>query len=225
MYVDPSGYIREGGYYTINGVYGYYADPDAAEFGKNSDTYKILVDLGNRWTATSSQSQRDEYHDLAERARKNGRIGTPYMYGQNVIIQTLHNNADIGLKYRKVYDNAYDKNMLVEPYIWFVAIEFTYWNYKYDDTWRLPQAYLNNNNFDNNFDGIDLTLKNVRNWIPWIYFDGKLWSADKFSNMNLGYVGIKMGYDNELLLNFETKDEEGDIYAINYGISLAKRGR
>ena len=93
MYCDPSGFIRAPGY--VNGVWS--TNPDAYEFGENSDTYKIILDLTDRWYAASSQSDRNSIHYLAEDARRVARAGTPYMYGNEKIWAQLHANRDKAL--------------------------------------------------------------------------------------------------------------------------------
>ena len=93
MFIDPSGNIREAGY--VNGVW--CEDPDAYEFGNGSDTYKILTDLGNRWSS-GNNSEKTKYSTLAEKVRKLARDGTPVQYAQNKIINELHKNAKIAKK-------------------------------------------------------------------------------------------------------------------------------
>lgn len=74
------------------------------------------------------------------------------------------------------------------------------------------------------FDGEDMSIDNNKNWKPWIYFDGDIISADKFGNINLGYVGTKMGYSG-LKLNYGyTMDKDDGPYVI-YGIDMANQDR
>ncbi len=49
-------------------------------------------------------------------------------------------------------------------------------------------------------------------------------SADKFGNLNLGYVGYKMGFSKPMLINFATSGG-GDAEWIELGMNLAKNGR
>ena len=74
------------------------------------------------------------------------------------------------------------------------------------------------------FNGWDLDVDNNRNWRPWIYFEGKIWGADKIGNINLGYVGYLMGFRGIMLKNIDTMDKD-DAPAVNLGISLAQNGR
>ncbi len=64
----------------------------------------------------------------------------------------------------------------------------------------------------------------AKNWTACMYFDGMLMSADQFGNLNLGYVGKKMGFDGFLLKNPATTGG-GDKFWIQYGINMAERGR
>jgi hypothetical protein len=64
----------------------------------------------------------------------------------------------------------------------------------------------------------------AKNWTPWIYFDGMVFAADKFGNLNLGYVGYMMGYNGFQLINPATSGG-GDQEWIEYGIEMAKQGR
>ena len=86
-YKDPSGNQRDPGYY--NGVW--YYDPDAAEFGASSDTYKIINDCGNLWSSTSDIVARGRLHGIAEEARRFAREGIPYTYGVGLSIFGLRN--------------------------------------------------------------------------------------------------------------------------------------
>lgn len=65
---------------------------------------------------------------------------------------------------------------------------------------------------------------NARNWYNWIYFDEQLMGADKFGNLNLGYVGCLMGFSYFMLLNPATSGSGGG-YWVDYGIRMALNGR
>ena len=58
----------------------------------------------------------------------------------------------------------------------------------------------------------------------WIYFDGMIMGADKFGNLNLGYVGAMMGFSGVWLLNPATSGA-GDGFWVQYGIDMVNGGR
>lgn len=58
----------------------------------------------------------------------------------------------------------------------------------------------------------------------WMYFDGMLVSADKFGNINMAYVGVKMGLPYSVFQNFATTDKD-DAFWVQYGINMAEKGR
>ena len=91
------------------------------------------------------------------------------------------------------------------------------WDYKFNDNWRVPSSY--GTSFSDS-----ISLPNARNWVPWIYFEGHYMDADKFVNLNLGYVGALMGFSTFMLLNPLTSGD-GDGYWIEYGINMAMSGR
>jgi hypothetical protein len=224
MFYDPSGHQRVAGYYTINGVYGWYDDPDASEFGIDSDTYKIINDLGNRWWATKDEAERDHLHQIAEDAREHARAGTPYKYGQDEIIETMHNNVLHAQKqvFNKWWWQAMHSGLetYLFSYGWFVNMTCNDWDYKWNNDWRIPY---------NSYEGYDLVVDEVnggyrRNWMDWIYFDGRIMGADKFGNLNLGYVGYRMGFLPIMLNNFATSGM-GDGFWVEYGMTMAKNGR
>ena len=157
---------------------------------------------------------------MAENVRLMDRSGTPYMYGNDKVWTTLHNNRDLGaskqeysfldfLLMRTITD------VYLESYTWFVNMTCSDWNYKYNSSWQVPYSYFNGQNMNAN---------NAKNWTPWIYFEGDIMGADKFGNLNLGYVGVCMGFDGIMLDNFLTNDK-GDGKYVRWGMSLAKAGR
>ena len=166
MFIDPSGYQRVAGYYRINGLYGWYSDPDASEFGEASDTYKIIDDTSNRWLATNDKAERDRLHGIAEDARRFAREGTPYMYEQDIIMETLHANVEIGEKEYETLNSPlmrYSRMLLQRPpepgsdlYIWFVRMTCSDWDYKQNSDWQVPY---------NTFNGMDMTQTNGKNWV------------------------------------------------------------
>jgi len=218
MFIDPSGNIREAGY--VNGVW--YEDPDAYEFGNGSDTYKILTDLGNRWSS-GNNSEKTKYSTLAEKVRKLARDGTPVQYAQNKIINELHKNAKIAKKFQSkrtegisgIIYTLTGGNIFEDSATFLIGQAYGDWDYKYNSNWQVPYEY---------YDGNNMNVDNNKNWRPWMYFDGMLVSGDKFGNMNLGYVGFKMSLPEYVYLNFETTDKD-DGFWVEYGMNMAKNGR
>lgn len=105
-------------------------------------------------------------------------------------------------------------------YGWFVNMTCNDWDYKWNNDWRIPY---------NSYEGYDLVVDEVnggyrRNWMDWIYFDGRIMGADKFGNLNLGYVGYRMGFLPIMLNNFATSGM-GDGFWVEYGMTMAKNGR
>ena len=134
-------------------------------------------------------------------------------------MSTLHNNSYMGQRYIIEYNNDYNGTTL-NPYAWFVQRTCNEWDYKWNSEWQVPY---------NSFNGEAMNVKlpdgsYAKNWTGWIYFDGMIMAADEFGNLNLGYVGTKMGFSGIELLNFATKGG-GDDFWIQYGINLANQGR
>lgn len=89
------------------------------------------------------------------------------------------------------------------------------WDYKWQKEWQVPYS---------KFDGDNMNVNNAKNWTPWIYFDGMIISGDKFGNINLGYVGTKMGFKGITIKNRFTMDKDDGPY-VQYGIKMALDGR
>ena len=185
---------------------------------KNSGTYNIINDLGTRWNSTSDTAERDRLHNIANDVRAMERAGTPYMYGQDKVMSALHSNAAEG---QKIVDATatmakygYSGSRL-GAYSWYVTSTCNNWNYKLDPNWQVPYS---------RFNGLDMSANNNKNWQPWIYFEGKVWGADKIGNINLGYVGTKMGFDGVMIQNALTMDKD-DGPSVTLGIQLANAGR
>lgn len=64
---------------------------------------------------------------------------------------------------------------------------------------------------------------NRRNWTPWIYFEGRIISADKLGNINLAYVAARAGFPEYWYSNPATRDKDDAEY-IDFGIELARSG-
>jgi RHS repeat-associated protein len=218
--------VRPAGYYSINGIFGWYTDPDAAEFGRSSDTYKIIYDLGKRRVSAMSETERINFVLKAEDARQHAREGTPYKYGQDIVMETMHNNAQLLMDYRT--QGGYIMGTEFKAYLGLVTLAVTAWDYKEDPDWQVEHPTFNGVNMNKEMpDG-----SHPKNWTKWIYFDGMMMAADEFGNMNLGYVGAKQGYDGVLLYNFATSDadrgttdQNTDTFWIEYGFNMAKNGR
>ena len=200
---DPTGNIREG-YYDEKG--NYHANPDAEEFGAVSDTYKILADLGNRWRNASEQD-RKSIENLANEVRRLAREGTPVQYAQDKVMNQLHENATKASAYSDIEPSRKAAFLIDRAY--------GEWDYKWNSNWQVPYSTFNGNN---------MNVDNNKNWRGWMYFDGMLMSADDFGNLNMAYVGVKMGMPNWVYQNFATTDGK-DAFWVQYGIDMANQGR
>ena len=194
-------------------------NPDIIEFGKNSDTYKIIVDLKARWERALSQDEKDRIAALGIKVRELARAGTPCMYGQEKVTTMLQANAEKGQqKFNEIievhmWSSGLSGDPVTSAYSWFVSMTCTEWNYKLNPDWQVPYDA---------FDGVDTNLENWKNWTPWIYFEGELRSADKIGNINLGYVGTKMGFYGVAIKNPYTMDKD-DGPSVLFGIELAEK--
>jgi uncharacterized protein YjdB len=187
---------------------------DKTEFGVNSDTYKILADLENRWLKSSAAAQTD-IENLAVKVRELARAGTPILYAQNKVMNQLHANAKTATDFQKSLPSDQYSGTTAISYL--ITMAFTGWNYKLNSNWQVPLSY-------NYFDGNDMNKDNNRNWRAWMYFDGMLMAADDFGNLNMAYAGKKMGLPEIVYKNFTTTDGK-DAFWVQYGIDLAKSGR
>lgn len=167
------------------------------EFGAVSDTYKILVDLEHRWN--ENPSLRSQYENMADEVRRLAREGTPLMYGQDKIMNTLHANAAEAIQFQNnlLSNPWYDGSMYFTDRVSYLIgqVDRGPWDYKYNSAWQVPYDYFN---------GKDMNANNGKNWEPWICFDGMIIGADKFGNINMAYVGTKMGLPNYVYQNFTT---------------------
>ena len=225
----PPGYNHEGSISIF----------DLTEFNKESDTYKIINDLSIRSRRASESAEQKRLSQIAQDARRLAREGTPYMYGQEKVMAVLHTNVATAETYRRNYlnyaaamGNPFSYFFIVrilgleietiDPYIWFVNMTCTAWNYKLVPEWQVGH----HSNKYRWFEGNDMDLYNNWNWVPWIYFEGDIWGADQIGNINLAYVGYKMGYKKSFLIdNFATRDDERDGKALDMGFALAEQGR
>lgn len=199
---------------------------DAMEFGEDSETYKILQDLSKRWYATSDSAERDRLHGVAEDVRMYHRQGTPIVDRHEAIMNLLHENKKRAQDYQKTMTEGFpgflyrmsDGNYMLDSSTYLIGmVDKGEWDYKYNDDWRVKYDY-----FDGKY--MDTPNSNYRNWTPWMYFDGRLISADKLGNMNMAYVGKNMGLPEWVYKNITTTDKD-DAEWVQYGIDLAKTGR
>lgn len=206
-YRDPSGHILPG---------------DKYEFGEHSDTYKILVDLGNRWWQYNVAT-RNQYSNLANEVRRLARAKTPIQYAQNKVINQIHANAKVATDYQSNMINGISgilyqlqgNNYIEDSTTFLIGMAYGKWNYKQNPNWQVPYPYFN---------GKNMNVDNNKNWQAWMYFDGMLMAGDDFGNLNMAYVGYKMGLPEYIYKNFATTDGK-DAFWVQYGISLAKCGR
>lgn len=199
---------------------------DAAEFGGDSETYKILQDLSSRWYKTSDPAEKDRLHKVAEEVRMYHRQGTPIVDRHDAIMGLLHENKKIAQDYQRTMTEGLpgflyrmsDGNYMLDSSTYLIGmVNKGEWDYKYNDDWQVKYDY---------FDGKDMDAPecNYRNWTPWMYFDGRLISADKLGNMNMAYVGKNMGLPEWVYKNITTTDKD-DAEWVQYGIDLAEAGR
>ncbi|MDR0498912.1 MAG: RHS repeat-associated core domain-containing protein, partial [Holophagales bacterium] len=208
---------------SISTTDGILLSSDKGEFGESSDTYKILVDVDMRWkVATNGSSEKQRLNNIATDARRFVRAGTPLMYGQDKIMNLLHTNAALGIN---VMDAATtdpsDYTGSVVAYSWFVSMTCSDWDYKWNPDWQVPYAVYNDKNMNQRQKGGGYP----KNWIAWIYFDGMIIGADKVGQINLGYVGTKMGWPKWMLLIPGVTDDKDDGPYITHGINMANQGR
>ena len=79
--------------------------------GANGDTYNILSDLKKRWDAAwdaGDTSRKLGFEQIACDELRLERAGTPYMYGNDIVMQTMQNNAEFGLNYKAALWNDYN---------------------------------------------------------------------------------------------------------------------
>ncbi len=215
---EELGIIKSG--YNAKGEWS--ENPDADNYGKDSDTYKILSDLNSRWESATVK-EKAEYYSMAKDIRRLEKEGTPIKYAQDEIMNLLHENARIAKEYQENLTKGASGMMFqieggsyfLNSVAFLIGAAYGMWNYKYNDYWRVPY---------DTFDGNDMSKDNNKNWRPWMYFDGMLISADKLGNMNMAYVGMKMGLPKIVFQNDLTTDKD-DAFWVQYGIDLAEQGR
>ena len=174
---------------------------------------------------TNSQSNRDALHNTANEIRRLAREKTPIKYAQDKVMNQLHINAQTALDYQKSMQEGIMKfahsigegSYFEDSVTYLIGMSYGDWNYKMNEEWRVPIRWFR---FNGNYMGKD----NNRNWRAWMYFDGMLMAADDFGNLNMAYVGYKMGLPELVYKNWITMDGK-DSFWVQYGIDLAKSGR
>ncbi|MBU5449160.1 RHS repeat-associated core domain-containing protein [Acetivibrio sp. MSJd-27] len=230
---DPTGTIREGQW--IDGQW--IENPDAWEFGEHSDTYKILKDLGERWTyVRNSGGDPSAYAYEANRVRRLAREGTPVQYAQDKIMNELHSGVKWAKSMFNEYMDANDRYLILTKRFYTPSESNAGgtdgWNYKWKSEWRVPYAKYNWNE-----DGTDSDMNAYtsggwfgegsypKNWMPWMYFDGMFLSGADMGNLALGYIMKSMGYEPSEYHPWNDKKGDRDWNLIEYGAAMASQGR
>ena len=205
---------------------GLEADP-YAEFGINSDTYKILMDIDHRLRTTNDPTERSRLVEIANDAKTMARAGTPYKFGNDAIKALLHENNQTMMDYYNGLANDYwylvsGGKPAEATFVWLIGKHFgnqdePNWDYKWDINWQIPIDY------PDSFYGEYADAPNKRNWYEWIYFEGVMIGADKVANINWGYLGTNLGYSGFYLFNPLTTGGDDDRF-IQMGVDLANSG-
>jgi hypothetical protein len=224
---------------------------------KDSDTYKILADLEKRWADAGQlpETEREElrrgYEQIAADAKRLVLDGTPYLNGQELVEDSVHENAKSAAEYQSKlimlrapalssdenvhfeYLPSNDKKAYLEHSTAYLALRAqTDWDYKENRNFQVGGN--DSREKYRYFNGLDMDEKgaNRRNWTPWIYFEGKVIAGDDVGNINMAYVGKKMNLPPAAYKNFATEkqfpkiwaDDERDVAAIEWGMELADSG-
>jgi hypothetical protein len=148
-------------------------------------------------------------------------------------MQTLHENAETGIDiystYRQVEMITAGTSGQFDSFLaasgWLISmVNHGPWDYKLPQNksnLRVPDIY--GKDFYK-YLGMDPNDANKQNWANWVYFEGEIWGADQIGNMNLAYVGARMGLPEWVYANFTTKDDIRDINALDKGMELAREG-
>jgi RHS repeat-associated protein len=191
LYIDPTGQQREAGYYTINGVYGWYSDPDASQYGKESHTYRIINDLSNRWFATNDAIERRRLQDLANYVRRFACSETKLIYAQEVIDAQLRYNLAVTIL------NIWQLNtfavvqripsQIVSKRLWFADMVRPggLWDYKTQEGWKYNGSEFKGKAIEEDWE---------RGILQYMYYDGMFVSSADFGNINYGYTGLAAGF-------------------------------
>ena len=126
-------------------------NPDAIEFGADSETYRILQDLSNRWFATSDTAERNRLHGVAEKVRKYHRQGTPIVDRHDEIMNLLHENKKTAQAYQRTMTQGLSgvlyrmsgENYMLDSSTYLIGmVNKGEWDYKYNDDWRVKYDYF-----------------------------------------------------------------------------------
>ncbi len=200
----------------------------ANEFGDTSDTYRIIYDLMNLYSSSDDSLRQKQFHALALDALQKAREGTPYMYGNDIVMETLKTNLAEMIAVQKFNRQrhgsivAYSATFTYLTARHFKSGDEVNWDYKWDPNWQVPYDYFNGSDM-NKVEPSDGS--SPKNYVDWIYFRGRVIGADKVANLNWGYIGTKLGYTKPRSLLFNPLTEPtGDGEYIQMGVDMANYG-
>ena len=174
---------------------------DKNEFGENSDTYKILLDICRRWFSATGNGEKDRLFALGQEARRMYREGTPLFDYQIEIEAFLNNTANVMVELDKeirsssLYDPLLPDAIVPDPSAEAVKLRAFYelvkteapFDLKNQNCWQYPYATYHG------------STSNIKTQAEYMYFDGKLWSAENLGNFHYGYAGAAFGYNETIL--------------------------
>ena len=182
----------------------------------------------NLYSSSEDSLQKEKYHSLAVDALQKAREGTPYMYGNDIVMETLHTNLAEMIGVQVVNRELYNPiEAYVATFTYLTAKHFKIgdevnWDYKWDPNWQVPYDYFNGSDM-NKVEPSDGS--SPKNYVEWIYFKGRVIGADKVANLNWGYIGTKLGYTTPRSLLFNPLTEPaGDGEYIQMGVDMANYG-
>ena len=196
MYLDQTGYQREAGYYTINGVYEWYDDPDAAEFGKDSNTYKTINDAGKRWMATDDPEEKARQHAIAENARELTRAGVEVVYltpediAAGVTTFTIMSEKKQYKDVTAAINNALGEITPIAESKWSIDVFLFYSKVDHEAEWDIKREKPWNDTIKSTYPG---------SYDTEVVFNGKVVTPEYLGNYTYGYIGAAMGLSYEIL--------------------------
>ena len=210
---------------------------DKEKYGEDSDTYKILVDLGNRWDSAGTKEEKDALHNTANEVRRLADEGTSVQYAHDRVMSTLHSNAATAQAWQKKGSRwgVELKWGALTSYAWLGRTSLKYWDYKKHNDWQVPSGEA----WDD-FNGSNMNESTNRNIAKWMYFDGMLISGEDMGNLNLGYVAASMELPEWFMTNNPNHGDsdwhllewfgydsasDNDLKMIKYGYTIYKQGR
>lgn len=189
----------------------------------DTSTWSIMADIDNHMRSASDE-EKARLKGVKEIVQRMAEEGTPVLDGMDRLLSTLHANAQTATNVQNEMKNTTfppltDLEMFAPSCAYLIGkVNKGEWDYKLPKNdsagWRVPYNTMNGESMD---------VNNNRNWQNWIYIDGHLVGADKIGNINMAYVGYKMGLPEYVYNNFETRDKD-DAKWVEYGIELAKEG-